>query len=120
MLRFSPRKPDSTWAPSNIARMKQLIKAGKMTPAGLAVFTFANSKQPVAPDRRMISSLIVPKDLAAALRKNRRALVHFQSYPPSHRRIALWWVRSAKKSETRMRRIRNIVANAARHPKPQS
>ena len=119
MLRFSPRKPSSTWAPSNIARMKRLIKEKKMTRAGLEVFTPSKHPERVAPVTLTPKSLNVPPDLRRALRARSRAWKHWRAYPRSFRRIAIWWVRSAKKPETRERRIKNIVFNTGKNVRPQ-
>lgn len=117
MLRFTPRRSGSVWATSNIARVKRLIKEKKMTPAGLKVF--APTKQNTAPVASTPKSLNLPPDLSRGLRARVTAWKNWQTYPPSFRRLAIWWVRSAKKPETRVRRIRKVVANAAKHPKPQ-
>lgn len=119
MIRFSPRQPNSVWARSNIARVKKLIKVKRMTPAGLKLFKSAKLEQQTAPDASMPKSLMIPPDLKQALLKRPISWKHFQGYPPSNRRLAIWWVRTAKKPETRMRRIRNIVANAAKFARPQ-
>lgn len=117
MLRFTPRKPGSTWAPSNIARVKRLIKEKKMTPAGLKVFTQPKHPDRVAPTAASPKSLVMPPDLRRALRTRAAAWKHWQTYPPSFRRIAIWWVRSAKQASTRERRVKNVVSNAVAHPK---
>ncbi len=117
MLRFTPRRPNSVWAPSNIARVRKLSKAKRMTAAGLKVFRSAKLERQTAPDASVARSLILPPDLRRALRGRRLAWQHWQNRPPSARRIAIWWVRSAKQPATRLRRIRNIVSNAARYAK---
>lgn len=117
MLRFSPRRPNSVWAPSNIARVKRLIAAKKMTAAGLKLFKLAKFEKQTAPIASTPKSLSLPTDLKLALMKNRLAWKHWQTRPPSAKRIAIWWVRSAKHSETRLRRIKNIVSNTARYEK---
>lgn len=117
-LRFSPRKSGSVWAPSNIIRVKKLITAEKMTAAGLKKFRSATLEQRTAPDASSARSLTLPSDLKRALLQRPVAWKHFQNRPPSSRRIAIWWVRTAKKVETRQRRIGNIVSNAARYAKP--
>lgn len=118
MLRFTPRRPGSVWAPSNIARMKRLIKEKRMTPAGLKVFRQADLKTDTAPSPAMTSSLRIPPDLARAFAARPIARQHFRGYPPSHQRRILWWVRDAKQPETRARRIRDVVKNAAVHARP--
>ncbi len=117
MLRFTPRRPNSIWARSNITRVKKLMKAKKMTAAGLKLFRTARRERNTAPDASVPRSLSLPHDLRQALVERRIAWQHWQNRPPSARRIAIWWVRSAKKPETRRRRVRNIVSNAARYAK---
>lgn len=113
LLRFTPRRPGSVWAPSNIARVKRLIKEKRMTPAGLALF---KQKEIVAgPSAAVPNSLRLPPDLKKALAVKPVALKHFLGYPKSFRRTAIWWVKSAKHPETRERRIRNIAKNAEKH-----
>jgi len=88
MLRFTPRRPDSVWAPSNIARMKRLVQEHKMTPAGLKVFRSANwSSRPTGFLGRAIAATAA--DLERALLKRTIAWKHWQNRPPSARRIAI-------------------------------
>lgn len=117
-LRFSQRRPGSVWAPSNIARVKRLTREGKMAKAGLDVFRSADLRRRTATSVAVPTSLRLPPALRQALVKNATAWKHFRSYPPLFRRTAIWWVRSAKKPETRLRRIRNVVENAARFDSP--
>jgi uncharacterized protein YdeI (YjbR/CyaY-like superfamily) len=115
MLRFSPRRQHSVWAPSNIARVKKLIREKKMTPAGLKLFRSAKLVVQTAPDSTKPRSLVLPPDLKRALMKNKIAWQHWQNRPPSAKRIAIWWVRTAKQPATRLRRIKNIVSNTAKY-----
>lgn len=122
MLRFSPRRPGSTWAPSNITRVRKLIRERKMTKTGLRLFKTAKLEQQTAPTVRTTTRetkrIVVPSDLRKALQARPIALRHFLSYPPSFRLLAIRWVQNAKKPETRQRRIRNVVRNAATHARP--
>lgn len=119
MLRFSARRKGSVWAPSNIARVKQLIREKKMTTAGLAVFRSARrQKQRIVPTAASQPRIILPTDLRKMFVANRRAWMHFQNYPKSFRRTAIFWVTGAKQKKTRKRRIRAVVANAARYVSP--
>lgn len=117
-IRFTPRNKNSVWAPSNITRVKKMIKEKKMTPAGLNLFRSANLEQQTAPTTSNTRSLVLPPDLKRALMRQRVAWQHWQNRPPSGRRIAIWWVRTAIQPETRLRRIQNIVRNTARYAKP--
>jgi uncharacterized protein YdeI (YjbR/CyaY-like superfamily) len=60
-----------------------------------------------------VEDLIEPDDLRRALDTNPSARVHWDQFPPSARKIMLWWVVSAAKEETRVRRIDDIVVNAS-------
>lgn len=122
MLRFSPRRSNSVWAPSNIKRVRRLIKAGRMTPAGLALFRAASRPARTVPTvttlTRASKRMVVPADLRRALAGRPTARQHFLGYPPSFRLLAVHWVTSAKKRETRQRRIELVVRNAAKHSRP--
>ncbi len=123
MIRFSPRRPGSIWAPSNIKRVKKMIREKKMTKAGLTLFEQADLKAQTAPTvaaatRKKSKRIVVPPDLQKALAARPKALEHFTNYPPSFRLIAVRWILTAKHKETRLRRIRDIVSNAAKHARP--
>jgi uncharacterized protein YdeI (YjbR/CyaY-like superfamily) len=66
-------------------------------------------KAPKAPARPMV----VPKDVAAALARNRKAQAAFDGFPPSHKREYLEWINEAKRAETRIRRLQTAVAQMA-------
>lgn len=118
MLRFTPRRPKSVWAPLNIARVKQLIKKKKMTAAGLKVFTPPKHPERVVPVATTPGAKTLPVDLKRALRLKPIARQRLKAYPPSHQQRIIWWVRSAKQSATRQRRIRQVVSNLTRYAKP--
>jgi uncharacterized protein YdeI (YjbR/CyaY-like superfamily) len=109
MIRFTPRKPRSVWSAVNIKRAKELSELGLMTPAGLAAF------QRRSDDRSAIYSYEQRKTakLDAAYEKqfraNKKAWKNFQARAPSYQRAAAWWVISAKKEETRLRRLARLI-----------
>lgn len=111
-LRFTPRKPRSVWARSNKERVRRLLADGLMRPAGLAAVEIAkaNGSWNTIDD---VESLTVPEDLASKLAEYPGARAFFDALPPSHRRLALHWVLSAKRPDTRDRRIAQIVSGAA-------
>jgi uncharacterized protein YdeI (YjbR/CyaY-like superfamily) len=109
MQRFTPRKPGSKWADSNIARMKKLVADGKMTPAGLAVFEGHESRK-VEPQPTEL-----PKALAAKFRAAKSAWKNFQNFPPGYRRMTIGWVASAKKEETRQKRLEELISTSAKN-----
>lgn len=113
MQRFTPRLRKSLWADSNLKRARRMIKAGKMTPTGLEKF---KNRKGIAP--KISARKKIPADLKAALEKNKKALENFLNFAPSYKTMYLWWVDSAKKPETRQKRIREIVKRSAKNQKP--
>jgi uncharacterized protein YdeI (YjbR/CyaY-like superfamily) len=105
---FTPRRPGSNWSKSNKTRVKKLAARGLLTQAALAAIEAAkadgswNSLDDV-------EDLIVPDDLAAALDASPPAATHFAALPDSARKLALYWVASAKRPETRAKRIAETV-----------
>ncbi|HEY8772650.1 MAG TPA: YdeI/OmpD-associated family protein [Candidatus Limnocylindria bacterium] len=109
---LTPRRAGSAWAPSNKERIERLVADGRMTEAGLKVIEAAKadgswSMQDAA------EALIEPPELRAALDANHFARRHWDAFPKSPRRALIWWVMSGKRPETRERRVRTIVAEAA-------
>ena len=112
-IRFTPRKPKSIWSNVNIAKVETLIAEGRMRPAGLAAWERRD------PERSGIYSFEREKaefDASSlrAFEKNRKAWSFFQAQPPGYRRLATHWVTSAKKPETRAKRLAALIAHSAR------
>lgn len=97
--KFTARKPTSKWSDSNRRRWAQLQAAGQLATAGLAAAPTANKYAA----RRTIPEL--PAYVAKALKANAEAWRVFQSLPPSHRRQYVGWIHSAKRPDTRERRL---------------
>ncbi len=105
---WAPRKPGSTWARSNKARVERMIAQGKMTPAGLAKIEAA--KQDGSWDLlEKAAAAGVPPDLQAALDANPTAARYFAAFPPSAKQIIFVWIADARRPETRQRRIDQTV-----------
>jgi uncharacterized protein YdeI (YjbR/CyaY-like superfamily) len=108
-IRFTPRKPASTWSTRNVRHAEELIAEGRMAEAGLAAF------EARTPERTGIYSFERrdPPRLAQAqqdeFRAHPAAWEFFESQPPSYRRTALHWVVSAKREETRARRLAKLI-----------
>ncbi len=108
---FSPRKPRSTWARSNKERVQRLMEQGLMTEAGLAKVEAA--KQDGSWEALdAVDSLTAPDDLLDALAQNPAAREHFQAFNSSTKKGIIWYIATAKRPETRRRRIEQIVAAA--------
>ena len=111
-LWFCPRKPKSGWSKLNKDRVERLIAEGLMTPAGQAVIDAA--KQSGAWSLLdEVEAMVMPADLAAALDANPAAKANFDAFPKSVRKGILDLMRSAKRPETRAKRIADIVRFAA-------
>jgi len=114
---FTPRKPGSTWSPSNKVRIERLIAEGRMTPAGLAPIEAAKADGTwTLLDR--VEALAIPDDLASALAENPQADAGFTALSASTRKMALYWVLSAKRPQTRAARIAATVSAAAEGRSP--
>ncbi len=112
-IRFTPRKARSTWSAVNIKRAKELIEEGLMRPAGLAAFERRSDDRSriYAYEQRKQAKL----DPAAEreFRANRNAWDFFADQAPWYRRTATHWVTSAKKEETRRRRLQTLIEDSA-------
>ena len=113
MIRFTPRKADSTWSAINIRRAKELRHLGLMTPAGLRAY------EKRVPDKSAIYSYEQRHNarLSAVqerqFRANQKAWESFCARPAWYQRTATYWVASAKKEETRARRLATLIADCA-------
>ena len=109
--RFSPRKRRSNWSRINILHAERLKNAGRMTPAGLEAYAARE------PERSGVYSFEnAPRKLAAADEKQFKSDItaweFFQRQPPGYQRLAIWWMVSAKKPETRARRLSHLIAES--------
>jgi len=121
MLKFTPRKPKSVWSDSNKARVEKLITQKWMTPAGLAKIEQAKkdgSWNILNASNFHTDNNLLPDDLQKAISKNKKALENFNAFSAGYRRQFLFWIDSAKRSETRMARIKQTVLMAAANKKP--
>ena len=109
--RFTPRKPKSNWSRINLQHVERLKQAGRMTAAGLKAYA---AREPERSGRYSFEN--APRKLAPAdeklFRADKDAWEFFQRQPPGYQRIAIWWVISAKKPETRARRLGQLIATS--------
>jgi len=109
--RFTPRKPRSFWSAVNIAKVRELTARGRMAPAGLAAFESRDEKRSVQYSYER-ESCAFDAGLESRFRANERAWEFFQAQPPGYRRTATWWVVSAKKEETRLKRLMILIGDS--------
>lgn len=107
-LRYSPRKRNAIWAESNKKRAEMLISQGRMTRAGLEVIKQAK-KSGEWHNATLRDKLIIPPDLDEALSLTKMGLRNFERLTPSRRKQLIWWITSAKRQETRKRRVSETV-----------
>ncbi len=111
-IRFTPRKPTSNWSNVNSKRVNELIAEGRMTPAGLAAFEGRRAEK-----SGIYSYENRPRQLSAEyeqqFRANKKAWDFFQSQAPYYQRTASAWVMTAKREETRLRRLATLIEDSA-------
>ena len=112
-IRFTPRKPTSIWSAVNIKRVKELEADGKMTPAGLAAFARRDEKRSAIYSYERGHAELDAESLRA-FAENGDALAFYQRQAPWYRRTTAHWLLSAKRSETRARRLRTLIDYSAR------
>ena|SRR5690348_4068735 len=112
-IRFTPRKARSIWSAVNIKRAKELEAAGLMAAAGLRAFGERDEKRAKLYSYERAAAKL-DASLEAMLRANRKAAEFFDKQPAGYKRVAIFWVMSAKKQETRERRLGVIIASSAK------
>ncbi|MCP9755508.1 hypothetical protein EGI26_10110 [Lacihabitans sp. CCS-44] len=115
---LSPRKPKGTWSKINKEKIIQLSDAGLMTEAGLQAIERAKQNGSWS-TLDAVEDMIIPADLADALEANIVAGEYFQSLSKSSKKIILYWLGSAKQTETRQKRLGEIIESANERMKPK-
>lgn len=108
-LRFSPRTQNSTWSMSNIRRVNKLVAEGKMTEAGQQKIDEAkeNGEWEDAIRREQVD--LIPAELEEVLQKQAGAIAAYQALTDSRKKQYIYWLQTAKRQETKQRRIQKIV-----------
>jgi uncharacterized protein YdeI (YjbR/CyaY-like superfamily) len=116
--KFTPRTDYAKWSESNKARVRKLIKQGRMTEIGLEKINGSafNRKEKTIRDK-LKKRMVIPKYLKQALMKNKKARENFDNLAPSQQRNYIGWIMSAKKQETLARRIKEAVGLLTKNKK---
>lgn len=109
---FTPRRPKSAWSATNKARVERLIASGAMTRAGLEKIELARSSGSWT-RLDSVAALEVPPDFRKALAANRKARANFERFTPGKKKQLLYLINSAKRPETRQKKIAEAVILAA-------
>ncbi|SPE51036.1 conserved hypothetical protein [Verrucomicrobia bacterium] len=115
--KFTPRKDDSGWSNTNKRRVQKIIQEGKMTEFGLAKVEAAKRSGRWERDPRPVINLDVPRDLSEALARNTNAKDFFEKLAPAYRKQFIGWIVTAKRPETRAKRLEQCLALLAKGEK---
>lgn len=113
-IRFTPRNPKSTWSAVNLKRIRALRMAGRMRPAGLRVFLQRDRKKSGQYSFEQRRTIRLSPALARRLRANAAAWTFFRRQAPWYQRTASFWVVSAKREATRLKRLAILIDYSAR------
>lgn len=112
-IRFTPRRRGSIWSSINIRRVEELTKEGLMQPAGIKAFQARKEYKPgiysYEQRKAELDGLYEER-----LRQNKAAWDFFHNQPASYRKLVCWWVVSAKKEETRFKRLETLIEASAK------
>ena len=112
-IRFTPRKRGSVWSSVNVRKVRALTEEGRMQPAGLAAFEARKEHRSGIYSHEQ-GDVELPEPYLDLLRRNTEAWAFFEKQPKSYRKSASWWVASAKKEETRRKRLDSLIAYSAK------
>jgi uncharacterized protein YdeI (YjbR/CyaY-like superfamily) len=107
--KFMPRKSRSRWSESNKKRAEKMIREGKMAEAGMVKIEDARKNGEWFKSHQRPKEFVVPDFMEEALRKNRKAYENFNNLAMSYRKMYVGWISSAKRAETRMKRLAEAI-----------
>jgi len=111
MIRFTPRKPTSTWSAVNIRRVAELKEKGLMRPAGLKAFELRREYRSgiYSYEQRSVE---LPDPYRKQLKKHKAAWKFFEAQTASYRKAVNWWILGAKREETRQKRLAELIEHS--------
>lgn len=115
-IRFTPRKEKSHWSAVNLKKYKLLNEQGLVHAAGHKAFSKVekkNTKQASFEQKKVTMN----KELEAVLRANKKAWTFFQKLAPFYKKASIWWIISAKKDETKWKRLDQLIRSSEAHEK---
>lgn len=112
-IRFTPRKPSSIWSAVNIAKVETLMQEKRMKPAGLKAFELRKENKSGIYSHEQPDQIELSEDETRAFKANQKAWDFFESQPGAYRKAVLWWIVSAKKEETRVKRVATLIDDCA-------
>jgi uncharacterized protein YdeI (YjbR/CyaY-like superfamily) len=112
MIRFTPRKKDSSWSLVNLGRVEVLKREGRMRPAGLKAYDERAEEKSGIYSYEQRKNAALDAAMEKEFRKNAEAWKFFQAQPPGYRKLAAWYVISAKQEATRRKRLVRLIADS--------
>ena len=112
-IRFTPRKPRSIWSAVNVRRAEELTRLGLMRPVGLSAFEARAAERSGIYAYEQRNAAELGEEYERRFRSNQVAWDFFQAQAASYRRAAIWWVISAKREETRLKRLATLIDDSA-------
>lgn len=113
-IRFTPRRGRSVWSLINVRRVAELTKQGRMHASGLEAFKARDPKRSgIYSFEQRQKDQKLGAEYEAKLRANKSASAFFQAQPPGYQRLASFWVMSAKKEDTKLRRLAVLIEDSA-------
>lgn len=115
-IRFTPRRPDSHWSDKNLRMVKELIQKGKMESPGLEAYKNRdekNSRQASYEGKK----LQLKQEYENQIKENKKAWSFFRELAPGYTRLSVHWVMSAKREDTRQRRLKTLIESCENHEK---
>jgi uncharacterized protein YdeI (YjbR/CyaY-like superfamily) len=113
MIRFTPRRRGSVWSARNIGRVQELRRLRRMRPAGLRAFEARREDRSEIYSYEQRHRAVLDPAFEARFRKRRKAWAWFEAKAPSYRQAAIRWVMTAKREETRERRLHQLIEASA-------
>ncbi len=112
MIRFTPRKKTSNWSLVNLGRVAVLTREGRMRPEGLKAFAERmEAKSGIYAYEQRKDAALDPAS-EGQFQKNAKAWKFFAAQAPSYRKVAAWWVISAKQEATRRKRLQRLIEDS--------
>jgi len=112
-VRFTPRRKGSVWSAINVAKVAELTAAGQMHPAGLHAFKDRKPERVAVYSYEQPADAVLNDQQTELFRSEEAAWQWFSAQPASYRRAAVHWVVSAKREETRQRRLAQLITDSA-------
>ena len=110
-IRFTPRRKGSIWSTVNVARFEALKAEGQMTPAGELAYEENKHKTGLYSYEKPLASLMAEEE--SLFRRTKAAWSYWEIQPPGYRKLVLNWITTAKKPETRAKRLATLIEDSA-------